>query len=743
MRLLAAIAVCFLSVPPAVAEQVRLNGLQRPVEILRDRWGVPHIYAQTQHDLFFAQGYITAQDRLFQLDLWRRIGSGKLAEVLGPAAIPRDRISRLLQYRGDRNAEWLSYAPDAREIAAAFAAGINAYIKNLHGARPLEFRIAGYGPGIWEPEDCLARIAGLAVTGNLTHEVNNARALARFGLPAVDRVLFRYPPVALSVPAGLDLADITPTVLRDYEAATGSVSLRGEDGSNNWVIDGTMSASGKPLLANDPHRSVTIPSLRKTVHLVGPGWNAIGAGEPALPGIAMGHNEHIAFGITTIATDQQDLYVERLNPGNPDEYLYRGVWRKVDVVRQSIGVKGESAPRTIELRFTLHGPLIHEDRARHRAYALRSVAAEPGTAAYLPALSVARSSNWPQFQDAVARWRGTGHNFVYADRAGNIGWHASGLTPIRTSGTGLLPVPGHNGHFEWSGFVPASEMPRLYNPPQHFIATANQDTMPPGFRYPVSYRNTEAFRYQRLLEIFSAPGRKLTVADFERIQHDVTSLPARRFQAILRRWTPPAASPHAAHHRRLLDWDARLTTDSAPAALFEVWMSRLFENVVGKDLMPISSWTRLLELLEARPDPALLAASLNEALSVLANRLGPDPLKWAWGRLHTIEFRHPIDHKPFHRGPVSRAGDQFTVNQTRGPDFTQNHGASYRQIIDLADWDRSVMTNTPGEAGDPSSPHYSDLLNDWAAGKYHPMPFSRPAVEAAAIERLTLAPAAP
>jgi penicillin amidase len=407
----------------------------------------------------------------------------------------------------------------------------------------------------------------------------------------------------------------------------------------------------------------------------------------------------------------------------------------VKVIHEDIRVKGETAPRTIELRYTHHGPVIHEDRGRHRAYALRSVAGEPGTAAYLPALSVARANNWTQFVDALRRWRGTGHNFVYADREGNIGWHATGLTPIRKGWNGLLPVPGDSGNFEWSGFVPAGELPRTFNPPAHYIATANQNTIPAGFPYSVTFRHTEPFRFQRLLEIFQGRTSKFTVADFERIQHDITSIPARRFQSILRKWRGAGDET-----KSLLAWDARMSTDSVQAAHFEVWMSKLMETVIGKDLTPISSWAVLLERLENEPDEQRLAATWEQTVQELTRRLGPDRARWTWGRLHTIELRHPINLAKFHLSPVSRPGDQFTVNQTRGPDFKQEHGASFREVIDLADWDRSTATNAPGEAGDPESPHYADLLSDWAEGRYHSMPFTRKAVEAATVERMLLTP---
>src|SRR5207248_2831731 len=262
--------------------------------------------------------------------------------------------------------------------------------------RPIEFQIAGYDPGLWEPEDVTARVAGLLMSHNLTREVQRALDVTRFGLDTVQKLMPPDPFRALDPPKGLDLASITAAVIRDYSAAVGPVSLPGEQGSNNWVVDGAMSVTGKPLLANDPHRPVQIPSLRKTVHLVAPGWNAIGAGEPALPGIALGHNEHIGFGFTIVGIDQQDLYVEKQNPANASEYRYRGAWKKVETDRQTLAVKG-AQPRDIDLRYTIHGPIIYEDPAHNRAYALRWVGSEPGTAGYLAGLAVARASNWNQF----------------------------------------------------------------------------------------------------------------------------------------------------------------------------------------------------------------------------------------------------------------------------------------------------------------------------------------------------------
>ena len=316
---------------PLAAEELRLTGLKAPVEVLRDKWGIPHIYAQNQTDLYFAQGYMAARDRLWQIDLWRRTGSGKLAEVLGPAYVERDRTALLLRFRGDWNAEWASYAPDTCNIARAFTNGINAYIQQ-GGKLTREFQQLGYAPGLWQPEDVVSRVAVFSMMSNVLREVARARELDTFGATLLEQVRPTDPPTTMRAPAELSLKDITTGAIADFDDATDPVTLEMQ-GSNNWVVSGKRSVTGKPLLASDPHRALLIPSLRRTVHLVAPGINQIGAGEPALPGIALGHNESIGFGFTITGTDQQDLYVEQLNPNNLDEYLYAGVWKKMTVER--------------------------------------------------------------------------------------------------------------------------------------------------------------------------------------------------------------------------------------------------------------------------------------------------------------------------------------------------------------------------------------------------------------------------
>lgn len=722
------------------AEQFQLTGLKAPVEVIRDHWGVPHIYAGNTDDLFFAQGFVTAHDRLFQLDLWRRIGTGKLSEVLGPQYVSRDRIARLVRYRGDWNQEWKSYSPDAQAIATAFTRGINAYILSLHGERPPEFRIAGFDPGLWSPEDVTARVAGLLMTGNLLAEVNRTRDVEKLGLATDARLFPPDPHIPLLLPRGLDLADITPAIVKDYIAAIGAIHFPGEQGSNNWVVDGSMTQTGKPLLANDPHRGIELPSLRKTVHLVAPGWDVIGAGEPALPGIAVGHNENIAWGFTIVGIDQQDLYVEKINPDNPAQYRYRGSWKTFDSEHQTIAVKGEGA-RSVELRYTLHGPVLYEDATRQRAYSLRWVGTAAGGAGYLPALKLARAQNWSEFRTAVASYKIPSENLVYADRSGNIGWIAAGQAPLRHGWSGLFPVPGDAGEYEWSGFVPSTENPTAFNPPRHFVATANNNILPTGYPYALNYAWAPPTRYNRIVEMLTT-GHKFSVDDFARMQQDTVSLPARDFLALLQSWQPAKGGQAANIRAELLAWDCNIGQDSKAALVYEVWIEHLHRAVIPQGIASSRLAPDILikEIKANSNEAALLAQTLSASVDEIRQRLGPDETEWKWGNLHKAYFNHPLGVASLNLPAHSRPGDAYTVNATGGASYSQTHGASYREVLDLSDWDRSLMTNVPGESGNPGDVHYGDLIRGWADGHYHPMPFTRKAVEAAAEQRLLLLP---
>jgi penicillin amidase len=748
--------------------QLKVPGLQKPVTVLRDQWGIPHIYAETQDDLFFAQGFVAAQDRLWQMEIWRRTAQGELAEVLGATALERDRFARLLRYRGDMEAEYASYAPDTKPILEAFVRGINAYIELNRKRLPIEFQLTGTEPELWTPEVCLSRMAGFPLTRNAGLEVARAY-LAKLGGPAlVDELIETEPPKPLEIPEGLSLDGFDEPILAGAMAALSPVSFEtpkdARDGSNNWVIAGGKSATGKPLLANDPHRGIALPSLRYLVHLVGPGWNVIGAGEPGLPGVAAGHNDRVAFGFTVVGIDQQDLYVEEVNPENPNEYRWQGRWTPMKVEREKIEVKGQE-PVEVELKFTVHGPVVYEDKARRRAYALRWVGAEPGTAGYLGSLSLNRARNWDEFLKALERWKVPSENLLYADVDGNIGWVAAGITPVRKGWSGLMPVPGAEGKYEWQGFLPFSELPRSFNPAPGFIATANHNILPPGYPHELGYEWASAFRFQRIVEALRAPrAQKFTVEDFQKLQHDEASIPARRLTALFFyvENIEPDLKPYV---EMLLKWNHTMDKDSAPAALFQIWLTKIrpavFQPKLSEDVWRLAggqiSLVKTLDVLQ-RPterwfgaDPvagrnAALLKSLGEAVTEAKEKLGADPAKWRWGTLHTASFRHMLSTDDARKAvldlpTVERGGDANTVNSTAGPNFTQVHGASFREVLDVADWDRSVATSVPGQSGQPGSPHYGDLLPLWAEGRYFPLLYSRERVEKEAKQKLVLEPA--
>jgi penicillin amidase len=748
----------------------KVPGLHHSVRVQRDRWGVAHIYAGDQHDLFFAQGFVVAQDRLFQMELWKRAGQGRLAEILGPSALQRDMNARRLRYRGDMAQEYRSYSPDTLEILQAFTAGINAYIADIrragHPGLPLEFQLAGFEPEQWNPEDCLNRLAAYAMMANASDELLHAQLVTLLGADQASKLLHFDPETRLDPAPGVDLAGLSPALLENIVSSDRRIPFPATtlQESNNWTVSGALTATGKPLLANDPHRVIAQPSLRYIVHLVAPGWNVIGAVEPALPGVAAGHNEHIAWGFTIFGVDQQDLYLETLDPSDSKLYRTEHGWQAMREERETIHVRGAADVQAV-LHFTRHGPVVWEDG--RRALALRWAGAEPGTAGYLGALSLDRAHNWQEFERAMPRWKVPPENIVYADRAGNIGEHSTGLAPLRTNSNGLLPVPG-TGEYEWSGFVPNAQLPHSYNPAAGFIATANQKTIPDSYLYAVGYEWAPPTRFERIHEVLEGAqrtGHKLTVHDMEALQLDVVSLLAQRMQVLLRQALGAQGGSAGKAAELILDWDGELRGDSPSAALYEVWTARLCTELTHRavpdrmqGVLPTRSlYDVVLELSQPRaalpgtnPDAirdALLRDTLHTAYEELSAKQGTDPRRWSWGELHRAYFRHTLDSVPgaaslFDRGPIERPGDGDVVQATNFEDgsFEQTSGASYREIFDLADWDHSVAINVPGQSGQPGSKHFDDLLPLWSSGQYFPLQYSPAAVDAVTTDLLTLEP---
>ncbi len=741
-----------------------ISGLSRPVQVLRDRWGIPHIYAENQHDLFFAQGVVAAQDRLYQIDMWRRLSVGETSEVLGPESLVRDHFARLTKYRGDMQREWQSYSSDTQEIAAAFTRGINAYIDHIGDRLPIEFQVIGYQPKKWRPEDVLGRLSVLAVSRNLDAEVNRAALVAAVGLDKARFILPTDPLVNYAPDPTLDLAGINSSILRGYTAANSSIAFAPGGESNNWAIDGTLSRSGKPMMASDPHRAIALPSLRYIVHLNAPGWNVIGGGEPGLPGVALGHNERIAWGFTVVGTDQADLIVEQLNPANHSQYRKQDAWESLRVIRETVNVRklGKLEPTELELKFTHHGPVIHVDQQHHRAYVLRWMGAEPGTAAYLASLAIDRARNWHEFLAATARWHAPSENIVYADVDGNIGWIAAALTPVRGNWNGLLPVPGHDDRYNWRGFLNASELPQIANPASHYIITANHNILPSGYQREIGYEWAPGSRFERLKELVESK-KQFTLDDFKSMQYDTTSMIARELIIVLR-GVPFADAVLARHASALIDWNGASEIESSPAALFALWYQELGEAFFGdrvpKELLSFVANAGTQRMVNELKQPSqkwfgsapvahrdsLIISTLQRAVMKAQEKLGADSTRWSLGQLRRMHFKHPLtklgpDYAALDLSPLPSGSSAHAPNQARyDAEGNRLHGATYRHVFDLADWDQGQATSAPGQSGQPGSPYYANLVESWHRGEYIPLAYSKEKVESVTAHRLTLVP---
>ncbi|MFT4766905.1 MAG: penicillin amidase [Glaciecola sp.] len=770
-------------------ETLSLRGLQAPVEILKDKWGVSHIYAQNQKDLFFAQGYNAARDRLFQFEIWRRRALGTLAEIQGVKAVAHDEGARLLRYRGDLEKELNHYHPDGAEIVNAFVEGVNAYIDQANEdpeSLPIEFGALGITPGRWTAEVVISRHN--ALTGGLSTEVMLAETITALGEQMTARVLpFAREATLVSKP-GIDLSLITKDVMAKYRASrtpppfdattdptTRLAALNNQDdhpllraesvGSNNWVIAGSRTASGKPLMANDPHRQIQTPSLRYMVHLYAPGpkgesggegWNVIGAGEPTLPGVSIGHNEYGAWGLTIFAIDQEDLYVHEINPDNPDQYRYQGKWRDMDIEETVIPVR-DAAPVQAKLRYTVFGPVIHEDTDKALAYALKAVWLEQGAAPYLASLRMDQASSWESFRAACEYSGLPGENMVWADAAGNIGWQSVGYTPIRFGWDGRLPVPG-DGEFEWQGLVPIRSMPHILNPDSGWYGTANHNNVPEHYPNIFADFYSDPARSYRLKEVLSQTSGH-TVTDSSRLQYDTKSMTAEQITPLILDLQRPQALEKAFF--LLETWDYRMDRESVGALIYDKWeliMLRKLNEKVLPGQEELVGRPKLLEWLAHPPEflfgenaavirDKMMLASLAEAVSQLSKELGADESQWQYGRVHVAEIEHPLSHTiaevaQLKHGPLPRGGASNTLNANRGND-RQTAGASFRIIVDTADWDKTVATNTPGQSGNPASSHYGDLFEAWNEGRYFPLFYSREKIESVTTERLLLEGMAP
>jgi penicillin amidase len=776
-----------------------LPGLEGPAEIRVDRWGLAHIRAATALDAFRVQGFNAARDRLWQLDLWRKRGLGLLAADFGPGYLAQDRAARLFLYRGDMATEWAAYGPqDTRAIVTAFVGGINAFVALTEARpdlRPPEFALTDTRPVHWHPED-VVRIRSHGLVRNVLSEVARARVLARAGcreagLSADDLRKRISPPHDPIVPDGIDAADWPDDLLDHFRLATAPVGFTPErmaatrdeawdwtkvdahgavtrgpraapkepvEGSNNWVVAPARTETGRPILASDPHRIYLQPSLRYAVHLTAPGLDVIGAGEPALPGISIGHNGHSAFSLTIAPMDQEDLFVCELDPADPDRYRYGDGWERIERVVDKIAVRG-GPDETVMLGFTRHGPVLRE--AGGRAFALRTVWSEPGAAAYLGSLAYLGATSPEAFGQALRHWSAPSVNQLYADVNGRIAWFMAGKAPMRPVHDGLLPVPG-DGRYDWAGFNDPGTLPRRIDPPEGYLATANEMNLPPDFpaeERKLGFEWAEPWRARRIRAVLDGQSRH-TLEQSCALQGDDVSEPAQRLARLVRALPKGADADVEAARILLSPFDGSLHENSAAAALIELFWVRHLRPALLEALVPDAQTRRflppgdtqsLIERLEMGLDPAardaLLARTLGAAFRECRTRMGADSDSWPWGRLHHALFAHPLSSlRPdagWNVGPLAVGGAAASVMHAeyRTDTFRLTHGASFRMVVDVGDWDRSVFINVPGQSGDPGSPHYADLAPVWGRRDHVPMLYGRAAVEAATKTIITLSPA--
>ncbi len=780
------------------AENPTLTGLQDEVEVFRDENGINHIFAQNEQDLFFAQGYLAAKDRLFQFEVWRRQATGTMAEILGERELERDRGVRLFKFRGDKKSELSHYHPNGEAIVDSFVAGVNSYISEVNenpDLLPVEFQMLGIQPEPWTWEVVISRHQGLLQ--NVQDELRYTRIVSLIG-PEKTQQLFNFHPnkpvldLDPSIPEELLFKDI----IAPYNAFRRGVSFQPEDvaeefrmvdendetaaqieadlkyalesdafaqGSNNWILSGEKTASGYPIMANDPHRLQAIPSLRYWVHLNAPGWNVIGGGEPVIPGVSIGHNDHGAWGLTIFETDNEDLRVYDLHPEDSRRYRYQGEWLEMEAISDTIKVKGKE-DQYVEHLYTKHGPVTFVDEELRKVVAVECAWLEVGSAPYLASLRMDQSKTWEEFQEACTYNNIPAENMIWADREGNIGWQATGISPIRRDFSGLIATKG-DGSQEWDGYLPIENRPSMVNPESGFFATANQNVSPEDYAFPeaLGYEWADDFRGERINEVLSQD-KKFTMQDMEALQNDYMSLPARKLIPYLSMLDLPDGRADSLRNL-LLEWDFVLDKNSIPAAVYVMWERTLrnwiTEAVVPEEAQRLISNIQMTKALEWVENPSnifesdatqmrdrWLEESFMESIQQLEEKLGTDISKWQYGQedYKHVMLRHRLSaavneewRAKLNAGPLPRGGYSFTPGANAYGD-NNTSSASFRIIVDTEDWEKTRGINNPGQSGDPESPFYKNLFETWAEDEYFSTSFSKENVEKSSLENQVLKP---
>ncbi|MDB5771755.1 MAG: penicillin acylase family protein [Burkholderia sp.] len=779
---------------PQIDGKLSLAGLAAPVDIVRDAEGIPHIYATSSDDAYFALGFVHAQDRLWQLDLNRRIPAGRMAEILGPAALDTDRFLRTLGVR--RNAEQIvaNLSPETRAALESYAKGINAWLASRSGPLPPEFLLAGApAPEPWQVVDSIGWQTMMAwdLSANWSHEVLRMRLAQHLSLQQINEFLPPYPGDAV-----MQTRDYTK-LYRELEGTTRQLtkvssiappSLVEGMGSNNWVVGGALSETGKPMLANDPHLSLSAPGVWYFAHLSAPGLNVVGATLPALPMVVLGRNDRIAWGFTNTAPDVQDLYIERINPADSKQYQTPDGWAEFKVRSEIIKVKGQSDV-TLEVKESRHGPVITGalpvlakapvDATKY-VISFSWTALRPDDLTLQAGIKLNRSSNWQDFVEAAKDFSAPQQNIVYADVDGNVGLIAPARVPIRKAENdlkGLAPAPGWEARYDWNGFIPFEALPRQFNPSSHRITTANHKIVGADYPHFLTSEWNLPYRANRIDQLLDA-SPKHSMNSFARIQGDHQSLAAQELLPVLRTTVPRSDAAKAALNA-LAGWNGEMDANRAQPLIFHAWMReasrQIFQDELGEALL--KDYLDLRNIHQAmgnvlkneggqgrwcadinapsngKPQSCgdVLSLSLDKAVGDLEHRYGKDMSKWRWGDAHTARS----EHRPFSkvdvlarifdiRVPVS--GDSYTVNAARlslrdeKEPFITRHAPSFRALYDLAEPENSRFVHSTGQSGNVLSPLYRNYAQRWAKVEYLPMKTVRAEVEKNKLGTLTLVP---
>ncbi|WP_425623215.1 penicillin acylase family protein [Brevibacillus borstelensis] len=732
---------------PQIEGELSVAGLAESVTVARDEHGVPHIYASNEHDLFMAQGYVTAQDRLFQMDLSRRQASGELSEVIGEKAVDRDKYFRTLGLRRAAKLSHEVYSQEAKDILQWYADGVNAYISEAKakGALPIEFALLGYEPKEWTPFDSLTigKYMAYDLGGHWEGQAFRYYLLNHF---PKEKAYDLFPNEEKAGPP------IIPPIgdgKVDVEKSFAKAIIPPEfNGSNNWVVSGKKSASGKPLLADDPHLSLATPSIWYQTHLKAPSVNVSGVIFAGVPGIILGHNEHVAWGVTNTGPDVQDLYIEKRNPEQPSQFLYMGKWEEAQVIDEPIRVKDkETIPYQVTI--TRHGPVISEfaeDSGKDTVFSLKWTALEPSRELEA-VLRMNKAKNWNEFEKALEDFHTPTQNFVFAAQDGTIAYKANGKIPIRKKGNSLVPVPGWTDEYEWTGYIPYDQLPKTVNPKQGFISSANYKVTDDSYPYHISNVWAQPYRQMRIQQVLQAK-EKLTVEDMQKLQMDQANLQADEFVPIFLEHVKkePLTEKEKAVLAVLETWNFVDDKDLAAPLVFHTWM-RQVANVLFKEQIPDS----MNDLFEGKrqivddlirrahtgkPGPwvqekgglsKVLHAALQEAIAEIEAAHGTNSEKWKWGEAHQMSFLHPLSSvtglnylfnwaKPIPAGGSAVTVQAASYNQKTG---LINHGASWRFVVDTNDLTKGYHVVGPGQSGHVKSPWYDDQFGAWVEGVYH------------------------